>query len=125
MEPYEDQADDATKDKVHRLVDFYVIKYAGTSQQTDNRDKKNNDNDDDFNFAGSSNSDKGNNDNTTVSTEDDDPRNKKGLRAWFNNTMKAYDDAGITNKELYHRPTISTGRKKKPKTTDDDDLDKD
>lgn len=124
MEPYEDQADDATKDKVHRLVDFYVNKYAGTSQQTDNRGKKNDDNDDDFNFAGSSNSDKGNNDSTTVSTEDDDPRNKKGLRAWFNNTMKAYDDAGITNKELYHRPTISTGGKKKPKKTDDDDLDK-
>lgn len=126
MEPYEDQADDATKDKVHRLVDFYVNKYAGTSQQTDNRDKKNDgDNDDDFNFAGSNKPDKGNNDSTTVSTEDDDPRNKKGLRAWFNNTMKAYDDAGITNKALYHRPTIATGGKKTPKKTEDDDLDKD
>ena len=124
MEPYEDQADDATKDKVHRLVDFYVNKYAGTSQQTDNRGKKNDDNDDDFNFAGSSKPDQSNNDSTTVSTEDDDPRDKKGLRAWFNNTMKAYDDAGLTNKELYHRPTISTGGKKKPKNTDDDDLDK-
>ena len=125
MEPYEDQADDATKDKVHRLVEFYVNKYAGTSQQTANRDKKNDDNDDDFNFAGSSKSDKGNNGSTTVSTEDDDPRNKKGLRAWFNNTMKAYDDAGITNKELYHRPTISTGGTKKTPKKTDDDLDKD
>ena len=89
MEPYEEKADDDTKDKVRRVIEYNVKQQFGVQTNGDNPDN---------NDAGTGN-DAGNDPKPRKpSKPEEDDEDKKDYSTWWDNTKDAW---GLNNNPLY------------------------
>ena len=115
MEPYNDKADDDTKNRVMKVVKHTVVKNT-TDPNAANKDTNTADNPDDDNMDWSGDTDKKKDDGDDDLDDDDDekkektptkaPAKDKGYGNWFKNTMQNWGDEGVTNKKLYQHPVL-------------------
>ena len=115
MEPYNDKADDDTKNRVMKVVKHTVVKNT-TDPNAANKDTNTADNPDDDNMDWSGDTDKKKDDGDDDLDDDDDekkektptkaPAKNKGYGNWFKNTMQNWGDEGVTNKKLYQHPVL-------------------
>ena len=108
MEPYNDKADDDTKNRVMKVVKHTVVKNT-TDPNAANNDTNTTDNPDDDNMDWSGDTGKKDEGDDDLDDDDDDGENKsndseRGYGNWFRNTFNNWDEEGVTNKDLYKRP---------------------
>lgn len=115
MEPYNDKADDDTKNRVMKVVKHTVVKNT-TDQNAANNDQNAADNPDDDNMDWSGDTGKKEDGDDDLDDDDDDeqkektstkaPAKDKGYGNWFKNTMQNWGEEGVTNKKLYQHPVL-------------------
>lgn len=114
MEPYNDKADDDTKERVMKIVKHSVVKNT-TDPNAANKDTDNNDNPDDDNMDWGGDTGKTDEGDDDLDDDGDEKKEKtptkapakdKGYGNWFKNTMQNWSDEGVTNKKLYEHPVL-------------------
>lgn len=114
MEPYNDKADDDTKNRVMKVVKHTVVKNT-TDPNAANKDTNTTDNPDDDNMDWSGDTDKKDDGDDDLDDDDDEKKEKtptkapakdKGYGNWFKNTMQNWGEEGVTNKKLYQHPVL-------------------